>query len=161
MRLFEISEQLERIIFDSTDENGEISDEGLEAIAEIEGELKQKATNVALYVLGELAEAKAVDEHVKRLQERVRSHKNRAEKLKKYLERTLLHDLGQEVIKDPRVNIGWRKSQAVVVAEDAALPPELTRVKVEPDKVAIKERLKSGLEIDGCELEDRVSMVLK
>jgi hypothetical protein len=161
MRLFEISEQLERIIFDSTDENGEISDEGLEAITEIEGELRSKATNVALYIMGELAEAKAVEEHAKRLQERVRSHKNRAEKLKKYLERTLLHDLGQEVIKDPRVNIGWRKSQAVVVAEDAALPPELTRVKVEPDKVAIKERLKSGLEIDGCELEDRVSMVLK
>jgi DNA polymerase III delta prime subunit len=161
MRLFEISEQLERIIFDSTDENGEISDEGLEAITEIEGELKQKATNVALYVLGEIAEAKAVDEHVKRLQERVRSHKKRAEKLKKYLEHTLLHDLGQEVIDDPRVKIAWRKSQAVVVDEDAALPPELTRVKVEPDKVAIKERLKSGLEIDGCELEDRVSMVLK
>lgn len=161
MKLFEISEALERVIFDSTDVNGEISDEGLEAITEIEGEMKAKATNVALYIMGELAEAKAVEEHAKRLQERVRSHKNRAAKLKSYLERTLLHDLGQEVIDDPRVKIAWRKSQAVVVDEDAALPPELTRVKVEPDKVAIKERLKSGMAIEGCTLEDRVSMVLK
>ena len=32
MKLFEISEALELVIFDSTDVNGDISDEGLEAI---------------------------------------------------------------------------------------------------------------------------------
>jgi len=162
MRLFEISEAIERLIFDATDrETGELNDEALDELEELEGSLKDKSVNVALYLLGELAEAKAIEEHAKRLQERARSHKKRAEKLKTYLERTLLHDLGQETISDPRVRISWRKSQAVVVDEDASLPPDLTRVRVEPDKAAIKDRLKAGVVIDGCTLEDRVSMVLK
>lgn len=54
----------------------------------------------------------------------------------------------------------YRKSQQVVVTEIDKLPPDLVRVKVEPDKVKIKERLKEG-PIDGAILVDNETLGFK
>lgn len=54
----------------------------------------------------------------------------------------------------------YRKSQQVVVTEIDKLPPDLVRVKVEPDKVKIKERLKEG-PVEGAILVDNESLGFK
>lgn len=159
MKLWEISDQIERVITDAIDrETGELDEAALESLSELQGDLKAKATQVALYIAGEIAEGKAVEEHAKMLAKRASGHKRRAEKLKSYLERHLLHHLGAEDISDPRVQIKWRTSRAVEIEEGAVLPDELTRVTVAPDKKAITERIKAGEKVKGCSLVERRNM---
>lgn len=160
MKLYEISDKIEAVLIAGTDtETGEITDEALAALDDLEGELEQKALNVGCYIKGEEAEAEAVMAEAKRLQARAQIHKRRAERLLKYL---ASHVEGQS-FKDARCQIGWRKSKAVEVEDVAKLPEEYVRTKLtlEPDKTTLRKILSAGIEVDGAELVERWSLQVR
>lgn len=55
----------------------------------------------------------------------------------------------------------YRKSTQVVVTDIDKLPVDCVRLKTEPDKVKIKERLEQGLEVDGASIETNMNLNFK
>jgi hypothetical protein len=163
LRLFEIVDGVQNLLELSVDrDTGEISEEGLAALDELELTLDEKLTNTALYLKGVEAERDAVAKAAKELSARAAIHGKQADRLRKYLSDNM-ERVGHEGLSDPRVKLSWRTSTAVVCDEDARffLPVELLAVKTSPDKKAIGELLKSGTEVAGCRLETRKNLQVK
>lgn len=158
MRLFEISERLEHLLNLSVDENGEINEAALEELTALEEARDAKALAVASYIVGQEAEADAIEATAKRLRERAAVHRRHAARLRQYVESCVP---AGEKISDDRVSISWRKSQAVRVVDEAAIPDEHWRYTREVDKAAIRDALKAGEAVPGCELEHRTALVIK
>ena len=57
--------------------------------------------------------------------------------------------------------VSRRRSECVIITDEALVPDEMYRVKREPDKTAIKAAIKEGNEISGAALEERGSIVIK
>lgn len=159
MKLFEISDAIEQVLAEGTNhETGEISEEALAALDELEGDLESKALNVARYIVGERAEAKAIKAQADVLSARAKSHENRAKRLTKYLQ----GHIGDASFKDATVTIGWRKSEAVEIDEGAGLSHRyLNPAPSTPNKALIRAELKSGQTIGGCRLVSRKSIQIK
>ena len=167
MKLYEISDKIEQVLLAGTDkETGEISDEALAALDELEAAFDEKALNVGCYIKGEEAEAAAVEAEAKRLIERAKLHGRRAERLRSYLSAHLsahAHPSAQPRLANARCELRWRKSDRVEVPELSALPAAYVREKVtrEPDKAELRKLLKSGVEIPGALLVERWSLEIK
>lgn len=155
MKLFEIAVQIEAVLATHVDhETGEITDEGIAALEELEMAKKEKALAVAHYLIGEKAEAEAVKAQAERLALRAASHNRRADRLLKYLGD---HLEPGEVYRDDVVQLKWRKSTAVEMHESAEVPEEFLRVKTitEPDKPKIRDALKAGAKLSFAALVKR------
>lgn len=158
MNLYEINQEIDRAIQNCIDpETGEILDDTSELDA-LTLARDEKIENIACYIKNLKADAEAIRTEEKKLAERRKTCENRAEWLKKYL----ANNLQGEKFKSPRVAVSWRRSQAVVVEDIRKLPEDYLRYKdPEPDKTAIKDAIKKGFDVEGAELVDNLSMVIK
>ena len=157
VKLFEITDQIEEIFSAGTDrETGEISDEALEALDELEIALSKKALDVAAFIRGEECEAAAIRDQAKRLEERASVHERRAARLTKYLAE---HVDGQ-AFADSRVQIKWTRSSAVEVDDVERLPARMVRTKTSltPVRAEIKAAIKSGQTVPGARIVERKKM---
>ena len=156
MTLYDINEQIQKAIEYGFDpETGEILDGS--ALEQLQLDRDEKIENICLYIKDLVAEAKALADEAKALTERKERSAKKAESLKNYLQAMLN---GQKW-KSSKAVVSYRKTQSVVIDDVDALPEHLMRVKTEPDKVAIKEILKSGEAVAGAHLEDGQSMSIK
>ena len=151
MTIFEI----DREILNCVDETGEVID--FEKLVELNMEREAKCENIACWIIDLNAEAEAIRKQEIILAERRKVTEAKAERLKAYLSGVL----GGEKMKTAKVNVGYRKSTVVEIAEDADIPEAFLRYKVEPDKTAIKEALKKGICVDGCSLVEKTSILVK
>jgi len=145
VKLYEIRGELEEILARAIDlDTGEVLDEALCAeLDAVQGKLEDKALDVAAFVVNIEADAEALKTRAKQLSERARIEQNRADSLKRYLASCLEPSAK---LKDSRVAIGWRKSEACVldVADVQTLPERWRRVSYSAATSEIKEALKAG-----------------
>lgn len=158
MTLYEINQQIQKAIelgFDP--ETGEILDDS--ALQQLEIDRDEKVENICLFIKDLRAEATALDAEKKALDDRKNAAQRKADSLSRYLQAML----AGEKFKTARCAVSYRKSQAVVITDQDAIPEEYIRVKVsrEPDKIALKDALKTVGAIDGAVLEERTSMIIK
>ena len=158
MTLYEINQQIQKAIelgFDP--ETGEILDDS--ALQQLEIDRDEKVENICLFIKDLRAEASALDAEKKALDDRKNAAQRKADSLSRYLQAML----AGEKFKTARCAVSYRKSQAVVITDQDAIPEEYIRVKVsrEPDKIALKDALKTVGAIDGAVLEERTSMIIK
>ena len=171
MKLYETTTALE-LLWAQTDElmgDATLSqtelDSGLgeleKKLSELEGTHSEKCLNVACLIKNAEAESEAIAAEVERLAKRKKSAQSKADWLRRYLSGNM--EPGTN-LKDPRAQIGWRKSTAVEVAvKPEELPENLRRTKitVEADKTAIKANLEAGQEVAGCQLVTRFNLQIK
>lgn len=121
----------------------------------IEGEFNDKAVSVSHAILNLDSDAEAIDNEIKRLQDRKKVLMNRRDHIREYL-RDNMEAAGMTKISCPLFTITLAKGRENVVIDDKdKLPDEYVRVKtsIEPDKAEISRRLKAGEEIEGARLE--------
>ncbi len=128
----------------------------------LEGELEDKALNVARYVRNLEAEAAAIAEAKKRMETRERAAVNQSKRLKEYLrfelERTGLKpkapDLALSVQKNP---------PSVSIDDEAKLPAEYleTITSTRARKQELLEALKAGQTIPGAQLSQSTRLVIR
>lgn len=162
MTLYEINQSIEEALEAATDpETGEIIDEALlEQYENLIEDRETKIENIVCFIKNLEADAKAIKDEAKNLTTRAKSAENKADHLRKYLE----FCLNGEKFQSPRAAVSFRRSQKVQVDENrlAEIPEEFLRYKdPEVDKTRVKEALKAGETIPGCELVESVSMILK
>lgn len=154
MKLYEIDQRIAECI---DMETGEVTD--FEKLNALEIERTQKLENIALAYKNAKAEAAALKAEKEAFAEREKRAKSRMDWLSGYLKFVL----DGEKFKTTKVEVSFRRSEAVCVECDALdLPQEyLTYKDPEPNKTAIKEALKAGVEINGCHIESRVNLTVK
>jgi hypothetical protein len=158
--LYEIDQAIADTIEIYTDqETGELSEEAFEALEAL-GELREtKIENVALYYKDILATAEAIKKEADQLTARRKVYENKAEGLKRYLE---MATNGQK-FETSRVDIRYRRSEAVDIIDSAKIPEEYLTVKVTetPNKKLIKDAIKAGQAVTGAVLTERQNIQIK
>lgn len=154
MNLYEI----DQAIMDCLDEEtGEVID--LDKLNTLMVEREKKIEGVALWYKNLAAEEEMCKKEKKAFEEREKRAKTKKESLKKWIASALN---GQK-FSTSKCAITFRKSEQVLMMDDATVPEEYQRIKtsVEPDKDAIKEALKNGQVIPGFALQQNLNATIK
>lgn len=158
MTIYEINEQILNCI---DLETGEIID--IDRLNDLQLERDTKIENVACWIKELKAEAEAIKAEKLILAERQKVAENKAESLKKWL----TYALDGQKFKTSKCSISYRKSESVEVTEEGLnnLIKEhnelLTYKAPEPNKKAIKDALKDGLSVEGVQLVQNTSTIIK
>lgn len=149
--------QINAAILDCVDlETGEIID--VEQLQALQLEREQKIENVALWYKNLLSDAAQYAAEEAAFKKKKQQAQAQADRLKEYLRDALQGDK----YKSARVNISYTSSSRVIVDDVLNLLPRFVRfADPEPDKVAIKEAIKNGEEVNGAHIERNQSIVIK
>ena len=158
MTIYEIDEKILNCI---DLETGEIID--IDKLNELQLEKDAKIENVACWIKELKAEAEAIKTEKQTLAERQRVAENKAESLKKWL----AYALQGEKFKTAKCSVSFRKSEVVEITDEGLnnLMKEhdelLTYKAPEPNKKAIKQAIKDGLSVEGVQLVQNTSTIIK
>lgn len=98
------------------------------------------------------ADMEAVVALLDKFSDRVKTIRNRKERLKSTLQNVLVAT-GQKKIPHPFATVSIRKgSQKLIIENDEDIPSQLCKVIKQPDRAEIKKHLLAGEKIDGCVL---------
>ena len=159
MKLYEIDNAiLECIDF----ETGEIID--IDRLNDLHMERDSKIENVACWIKDLKAEAEAIKAEKQALAERQKVAENKAESLKKWL----VYALNGEKFKTAKCSVSFRNTESVEVTPEGlenlmrgGNDELLTYKSPEPNKTAIKAAIKDGLNVQGVQLVQNVSTIIK
>ena len=158
MNIFEI----DKAIMECVDlETGEIID--TEQLDKLQMERNSKIEGVACWIKDLKAEAEALKNEKQALAERQKTAERKAESLKKWL----AYALQGEKFSTTKCAISFRKSEAVEVTDEGLnnLMKEhddlLTYEAPKPNKTAIKQAIKDGLNVAGVQLVRNISTIIK
>ena len=151
--LFEINQE----ILDCIDlETGEII--APEKLETLQMDRHEKLRNIAFIALNAAADAKAYEEQEKKFAAR----KKVAKATVAWAKETLARELDGKKMKEAEFSISYRKSEAVEVADEVAVPDEF-RIP-QPDKIdraALKAALKNGAVIAGAQIVERQNIQIR
>ena len=157
MTLFEINDALLNFEYEIDEETGEILNAG--ALDELELARDEKIEGVGLWIKNLEAEAKAVKAEKDAMADRQRRLEKKAESLKGYL----AYALQGEKFSTPRIAMSWRRSESVAITDEYLVPDEFQNITVikKPDKKVIRDALKAGKDVMGCQLVEKQNLQIK
>lgn len=124
--------------------------------------LMQKVDNYVLQIKGWESELGPVEYHLKAIQAKKKRLENQIERLKHTAEICML-STNETKLQGEYHKIYLRESCSVDVVDIGLVPGEflVTKHETNVDKMKVKERLGSGLEVPGCELKVKHSVQVK
>lgn len=158
--VYSISSQMEYLNQLIDDAGGEITPEIEEALTFTHEAFVARSRDLINSILGAEAMAKLVGDRIAELAKLKQRLERRAEVLKGATSRAmeasgLDHlDLGEN-------RLSWRTSKAVEIENEALIPNEYTKVKVEVDKKALRAYLAAGNSVSGARLVYRKNLQVK
>ena len=154
--------EIDQAIMECVDlETGEIID--TEKLDKLQMEKEKKLENVACWIKELKAEAEAIKAEKQILANRQKVAENKAESLKKYL----AYALDGKKFSTAKCAVSFRNTERVEITQEGleALMKEhyelLTYKAPEPNKTAIKQALKDGLNVAGVQLVQNTSTIIK
>lgn len=153
--LYELNADLQHVLDGGLivdEETGEVVFDS-ENLEQLQAAYEEKLEAVGLYIKNLESDAAAIREEEKKLAARRHVIENKAKRLRAYM----LTNIGDnDKLQTPRIAITTRYTDAVYIEADADLAEEWCRIKIEPNKTAIKDALKAGIEIPGaCIVKNR------
>ncbi|HEZ8486718.1 TPA: siphovirus Gp157 family protein [Neisseria gonorrhoeae] len=143
--------------FDSETER----EDTLEAVI---GQFEVKAQSVIAYIKNQEITEKMLEEHIGRMTGKLKAVKAQNQSLKDYLARNMqVAGITEIKADDGTFKASFRKSEAVVILDEAQIPAEFMReaVKTEPDKTAIRKAIESGRQVAGAKIEGRKNLQIR
>ena len=171
--LYDIDERLSTLIEEHFDiDDGTIYENASELakkIDEIAIDLDTKIENIGCYIKNLEADVDALKKEEDNLAKRRKSAEKKIEGLKNYLNGYLIavypndDDRAKWRFKTAKVVLGYRKSSSVEVPDIEKLDKQFIKIKTEvaPDKTAIKEAIKSGKEVVGAFIKDKINLNIR
>ena len=121
---------------------------------------KTKLENIACYIKNLEADAAAIASESKKLADRAKRKKSRAESLRKYITNSMI-TAGEFEVETLRVALSFRKSEAVEIPDESVISHKYCNVTYKPDKKAIKEAIKNGQRVRGAALVENQNLQIK
>ncbi len=145
-----------------TDLDDETVRDTLEGLA---GDLETKSTNVAMFVRNLEAVAEKMAEAEQNINARRKAIEKRAARVREYLKENM-EKAAMTKIECPYLALTIKKNPpAVEIFTIALLPDTYMRIPPvpmpEPDKTAIKEALKAGIDVPGCKLTNTTRLEIR
>ncbi len=164
MSLYDLSANYLQALDTLTDPEMDIPIEAvLDTLEAMEGELQDKAVNVAKFMKNMEATIQAIKEAEAQMAKRRRAFENRVKWIKGYLKDNMeACDITK--IESPWFRLAIQKNPAAVEITDEDAIPEKFReevVTVKIDKTAIKNVLKAGQEVPGARLLNGTRLAIK
>lgn len=154
--LYEIIKEIEDFQFDIDEETGEILNIG--ELDALQLEKDTKVENICLLIKNLKSDAEAYRNEKKSFDQKIRITENKIARLTGYIEYILAGDK----FKSSKVNVSYRKSEQVECADMLMVEPDFLRYKEpELDKKKIKDAIKAGIEVKGCQLVERQNIQIK
>ena len=142
------------------EETGEVDPVVMEQIEMTEKEADKKIESIAVFIKQLKSDAEALKQEKNNLEKRQKTMTNTAERLEQYLLNNMLLQK-REYFSTTKARVTIRNSEYVNITDQNKIPKEYIRVKEEVNKVDIKNALKLGEHIDGCELATRKNINIK
>jgi len=166
MKLYEYDEALESMYRAQESANGIDEETGMVFdIAQLdawEKERDEKIEHSLLYSEQLKADAKEIDDYIRRLTARAKAKKNAADSIKNYIiERFKSEDIKTFETKYIRATLKIMPCNKLQIIDDNVIPAQYIRTKFETDDAAIKKALKVGEEVPVAMLVDSVSLTVK
>lgn len=146
---------------------GEIIDlENKEKIQEIKEAISkdvvEKASNIIKVISNRTIQADLIQKEIERLEKYLKSYENATNALKKIVSNTM-ETLNLTKIETESGRISIRKSQSVEIVAQDKIPSKYIKQTIteKVDKIAVREDIKQGLEVDGAILKTNYSLVIK
>ena len=131
------------------------------ALDEVQVELTEKADHIVRYIRNLTSEAEALKAEEAALYKKRKSAENKAERLKAYLaaQMTLC---GLRELKAGLFKLKFQPTApAISIVDKSAVPKKFHRVKIEIDKLAIRDALKNGEDVPGIEIQRGETLVIR
>lgn len=164
LKLYEIVDKYKALeaLESSDDLPAEVIRDTLEAL---DGEVREKATNVALFVRNLDTMADSIDDAAKQMQARAARLRKRGESLREYLKFNMLSS-GITKIESPFFTLTLKKNPgSVVIDDESKVPAQFMVTPPAPppraDKKAIAAAIKAGEDVPGCRLEQGERLDIK
>lgn len=160
MNLFNIKQEYINLVNTIIDNNGELSPELSQALAINETELKEKAINYGYVIRSFEYENDIIDAEIKRLKALKEQKEKAIQKLKDAVS-DAMNLYGIEKVESPALKLSFRKSESIEISENLDKRFMIEKVTLQPDKVAIKEAIKKGEQVDGAVLVINQNLQIK
>lgn len=160
--IFNLTQEMLSLINQVEEAEGELTPELEEALAITEEALEAKVVNYGWATKFLQADTDIISAEIKRLQEKKKAKEKTIERLKETAAQAMML-FGKTKIDTPTLTVSLRKSESVVVENESLLPLEylVEKVTVSADKAAIKQALKSGIELEGASIQEKQNLQLK
>lgn len=160
MNLFNIKQEYINLVNTIIDNNGELSPELSQALAINETELKEKAINYGYVIRSFEYENDIIDAEIKRLKALKEQKEKAIQKLKDAVS-DAMNLYGIEKVESSALKLSFRKSESIEISENLDKRFMIEKVTLQPDKVAIKEAIKKGEQVDGAVLVINQNLQIK
>ena len=158
--LYQIEQEYINLAETLIENGGELTPELETQLTITKDQLQNKGVCYGMVIKDIEAENDVIDAEIKRLTELKKSRSKAIDRLKDNLSQAMqLFEL--EEIKTPLIKINFRSSQSVEVDVNLDQKYVKTTVSTAPDKVAIKEAIKSGFEVTGARLVTNQNIQIK
>lgn len=160
MRLYEIDQNLRALWNKIAEQEGEITEEDMQALEELELAKSDKIEGYGVIIRELESEIDECSNEMKRIKEIHDRKVKRQEWLKATLKQFLI-DNGIDKYESVKVRLSFRKSQKVELAQDIVLPKEFIKVEEKANVQAIKDYLKQGGVLEGAVLVENSNLQVK
>lgn len=166
MNLFQITQEFLALASLIEEAGGEATDAVLEELAISRENFEHKAQGYTRLILKWESEIEAASAEIKRIQALKKTKENSVARLKDTLLQAL-QVFGQEDKTGVRryetalCKLSTRRSTAVEVTDETALPDACFVVKREVSKTAIKKLLEEGADLEGAAIKENVSLQIR
>ena len=156
MTLYELDKAIAEFELE-VNEDGEVLN--IDELDELNLAREQKIEGISLWVKNLEAEKEAVKHEKDNFADREKRLGKKIDSLKGYL----TYALDGQKFSTPKVAVSFRKSESVHITDEYLIPDEykLFTVVKKPDKKVLKDALKKGKDIMGCELVEKQNISIK
>lgn len=166
MKLYEIDKRITDWFVKNCDpETGEliVDDNAAKEFEELQEAKETKIENIALYIKNLKYLVQDIQTEKAELDKRMKTAKKRVEWLSGYL----LAALDGKTFETAKCSIKYRKSSEVVIDEETFIADDANKdlyeieEKIKISKTAVKEAIKTGREVAGAEIAEKVNIQIK
>lgn len=158
--LYQIAKEQEYINFMLEESGGELTPEIEEALAINMDNMVEKSGNYCATIAKYSAMGAAIKAEVQRLQAYAKTCARIEETLKARM-LDAMQTFGIDKMEVGTYRIGTRKSTAVVIDDEAAIPSQFIKVSTTIDKAGIKAAIKDGGAVDGAHIETNINISIR
>lgn len=158
MNLYNIKSEYLAIAHELTE--GELTPELEQALIITQENLQEKAINYGYVIKNFESEVDIIEEEIKRLNALKKARQNAVDKLKTNIS-DAMQLFGILEVKAPTFKMNFRKSESVEIFEGLDQEFITEKVSYQPDKIAIKNAIKEGRQVNGAALVTNFNIQIK
>jgi predicted RNase H-like nuclease (RuvC/YqgF family) len=160
MKLYEIDEGIRALWNKVIEQDGELTEEDIQALESLEVAKDEKIKAYGVVIRETLSEIERVKAETERLDKIGKQMQRKVDWLTNRLSGFMVaHEM--QNYKSLEVNISFRTSKRLCIADGTKLAKKWMKMELKPDKQAIKDFLSNGGKVKGCSIDEIMNIQIK